>query len=202
MSGDAADTQGLSTRDQWRLITRLQEQNALLEQEVAALRAQKARWLQGSGSGGGTSGLGGSTRTLRTGGPGSPRNMLAAPPDIPPITAPKTTATVAVQTDKELVCQTTFFLSLRLQKSNVLFLSGFAMVEIATYTALCPRANHKTHRSRHTMRTSAARCPRNQDEITRKNDTSCGANNGCAKTSSRVKGGTNNGCAKTKDDNN
>ena len=52
MSGDAADTQGLSTRDQWRLITRLQEQNALLEQEVAALRAQKARWLQGSGSGG------------------------------------------------------------------------------------------------------------------------------------------------------
>lgn len=109
MSGDAADTQGLSTRDQWRLITRLQEQNALLEQEVAALRAQKARWLQGSGSGGGSSGLGGSTRTLRTGGPGSPRNMLAAPPDIPPITAPKTTATVAVQTDKELVCQTTFF---------------------------------------------------------------------------------------------
>lgn len=117
---DAADTQGLSTRDQWRLITRLQEQNALLEQEVGALRAQKARWLQGSGtSGGGNGGLGGSCRVLRSGGstaPGSPRGMLVVPPDVPTVAAPKSTASVAVQTDKELVCRQpcSFFFSLPL----------------------------------------------------------------------------------------
>lgn len=114
---DAADTQGLSTRDQWHLITRLQEQNALLEQEVGTLRAQKARWLQSSGTGGNTGGLGGSCRVLRsggsaTGGPGSPKGLYVVPPDVPVLTAPKTAASVAVQTDKELVCQPCSFFSL------------------------------------------------------------------------------------------